>query len=447
MESQKYLGHSAILLYPGKATNFHQVTISTVSENFYEIVNPLPVAITYGISTPERYMQTCNKTVFHDWLMEVKPAVIHVHSIQGIYREFFESARDLHIPMVFTTHDYYPLCYNCTLVRRNGGLCQGRETRACAICNQGAGLSKNRQIFLQSPFYQKIKNIAAVKYLKKKFISSKSANCDNKKDMNMAVDETAVNSFEALGKYYDSILNCFTAVHANSPRTAEVYATFRSQLDYRVIPITHSGLVRSEHIRKENETIKFGYMGGMFVHKGYYLVQEALKLLDEQGQTKWEAWYYGGEYAPSRTDKWDSRKHFCGLFKQAQAAEVWSNIDVLLVPCVCGETYGFVVLEALCHGVPVICSDLAGSKFLVEQVSPQLVFSHEKVQELVDKITWISQPEHYVKIVEKISTIDLPISMHKHSADILSLYNQLLSNSEETVSYCDTNEICTKIFK
>ena len=426
MENQKEIGNEVQLLYPGKTTLSRKTRIVMVEEDKYEIVNPLPVAITYGIDIPERYMAKSDRLVFDKWLAQNRPDVIHVHSIQGIYREFYEAAKNMNIPMIFTTHDYYPICFKCTLLKQGGILCQGRNPEQCAICNYGSGLDKNKQLVLKSTLYQWLKKNPVVKIMKEKYVAVGIKSVTNAKAQLKESNRSKIESFDALGKYYDSILKCFTLIHANSPRTYEVYHSNKSQLRYRVIPITHSGLKRLEHIREKSNLIRFGYMGGMLIHKGYYFFQKALQLLDEQEQTKWEAWYYGGDFSPSKYDKSDHRKHFGALFSEEKEAEVWGNIDVLIVPCMCGETYGFVVLEALSKGIPVICSDLTGSKFLIEQVDSRLVFAHENIQDLVDKMKWIMQSEHYVKTVKKITTMDLPISMRKHTWDILSLYQQLL---------------------
>ena len=50
-------------------------------------------------------------------------------------------------------------------------------------------------------------------------------------------------------------------------------------------------------------------------------------------------------------------------------------MDVLIVPSIWKETFGFVVLEALSYGVPVIVSDNVGAKDIVKQYDERFVFT------------------------------------------------------------------------
>ena len=424
MNEQKSAGHAVLLLYPGRTTLGGAVKICDEEDNNYSIQNALPVAITYGIDKPERYMKRCDTRIFARWLKLVQPDVIHVHSIQGIYAECFQAANELQIPMVFTTHDYYPICYRCTLVKNTGELCEGRTPSECAKCNIGAGLSNEKQYLLQSKFYQTIKRSKPINAIRRILVSK--AMVEHSKNEEIEATAENIQKFTALGRYYDAIMDLFTIIHANSPRTSSVYERIRPNLDYCTIPITHSGLKRVPHDRMENKPIRYGYMGGMSLHKGYTLFNKALDLLDESGHTDWEAYYYGGEYAPAERERLDKRRNYDGYFTTAQEQEVWNNIDVLLVPCVCGETYGFVVLEALCHGVPVICSDLAGSKFLVEQVNPRLVFEHTSTEQLISAMMWLEDERNYCGTVKKIEEMELPTSMQRHTEKVIELYRECI---------------------
>lgn len=431
MQEQKKAGHEVYLLYPGKVGVFGETKIKKCNDNEFYIENALPVAITYGIDSPVRYRSSCNEDVFREWLQELKPCVIHVHSIQGIHLEFFQAAKKLCIPMMFTTHDYYPICFRCTLVKNTGDLCSGRNPEQCAKCNYKAGLSSIKQYLIQSKLYQKIRKNWLITALRKKSVAHIAERDLSETDL-PTPSAGCIEAFRSLGAYYDAILDCFTVIHANSPRTCEVYRNFRPELNYQTIPITHGGLTRTTHTRKINAPIRFGYMGGMNIRKGYGLYQTALTLLDKAGKTDWEAWYYGGDYVPTEQEKQDPRRHYCGYFTAEQEQKVWDTIDVLLVPCVWGETFGFVVLEALCHGVPVICSGLAGSKYLVEQIQPNLVFPYYEPETLRDKMIWLMDENNYADTKKRVDNADLPIDMGEHCKQILDLYRKLITVSNDT---------------
>ena len=52
-------------------------------------------------------------------------------------------------------------------------------------------------------------------------------------------------------------------------------------------------------------------------------------------------------------------------FNQADLKAIFDNTDVLVVPSIWYETFGFTVIEALSYGVPVIVSNHVGAKDLV----------------------------------------------------------------------------------
>lgn len=163
---QKKHGHQIIYLYPGSFTDSKKPQIVKQKEGFYCIKNALPVAITYGIDNPDRYMVPVDKNIYKNWLKSVRPDVIHIHSIQGIHKEFFDAAKELSIPMIFTTHDYFPICAKTNLVDWNGEICDDWSAEKCERCNRNAGLSATKQKVIQSDLYQKLKQSTLIKAIK-----------------------------------------------------------------------------------------------------------------------------------------------------------------------------------------------------------------------------------------------------------------------------------------
>jgi glycosyltransferase involved in cell wall biosynthesis len=104
----------------------------------------------------------------------------------------------------------------------------------------------------------------------------------------------------------------------------------------------------------------FGYIGGYLPYKGVELVLEAflelrrqghdvrlrllgvardhdyIQRLKERAQTESDIIYWGGEFAPE------------------ELPEILSQMDALVIPSLCEETYSFAAREALVCGLPVI---------------------------------------------------------------------------------------------
>lgn len=424
MNEQKKMGHNVLLLYPGKFKIKRETVVKAKGDGMFSIENPLPVAITYGIDDPNRYMTRINKRVYESFLQSVSPDVIHVHSIQGIHLEFFETAKSKSIPIIFTTHDYYPLCYKCTFMDYRNQLCSDNDSAKCSVCNCAGGLSIKKQIILQSEFYQKVKNNPLIRVLKKqkKTVEKNSVgDCTLYKEL-----KKTKRDFEELKNYYSRIIRCFDLIHANSEQSAEIYKRFLPYIRVIVIPITNAKIKKINHERDLDCPINFGYLGGPVEYKGYYVFEEALNLLDESGHTNWNSWFYGGEF--NQLEKGDKRKHYCGYFDADCAEEVWRNIDVLIVPSQWKETFGFVVLEGLSRGIPVVCSNLVGAKYLLESASClELIFKYNSASELSETMEKLMSASVYKKIQGKIEGIKWRYDMKYHTDEICKTYKVLLN--------------------
>lgn len=243
---QKADGYQPLLLYPGSFLHSKHPQIFRRKESEFEISDALPVPITYGISDPERYIVPSDIERYIKWLEHTKPQIIHVHSFQGIHKEFFIAARNKRIPILYTSHDYFPLCIKGVLFDRLGTVCDGRSPEKCALCNRNLGLSVNTQRLIQSDLYNSLKNLSLVKKLKK------SKTHDNEpvvEKESPKVDNNTIRCYKSLHNYYLNILSCVSLIHCNSQLTYDYYKRMYPNANYVVLPITHSKLYNKVHQR------------------------------------------------------------------------------------------------------------------------------------------------------------------------------------------------------
>jgi len=52
----------------------------------------------------------------------------------------------------------------------------------------------------------------------------------------------------------------------------------------------------------------------------------------------------------------DERIRFCGTYREEEVGEVLQNIDVVVIPSLCYESYSLTLHEAFACGVPVVAS-------------------------------------------------------------------------------------------
>lgn len=415
METQNKCGHKTAVIYPGTFIESKHPHIIHRGKNKYEILDALPVAITYGISEPKRYMVSASKNAYAKLLKKQRPDVIHIHSIQGIHLEFFEAAKELSIPMVMTTHDYYPICMKCILIDQSGKLCEGASAEKCANCNVNNGLSAMKQRIIQSMLYQSCKGSAFMRKAKARAKGVTTTTVATPLDIKNATNAA---EYAELQNYYSHIVNMFSMIHCNSNLTYKIYCGSFPALPMRIVPITHMGLTRCQH--KRGSICKITYMGGESAHKGYAVLMSAVKgLCENDSGQHWQLNLYGGNFQAHPVK--DARILYHGYFGPEDAEQVWSNTDILVMPSQWRETFGFVLLEALCRGIPVICSDLVGAQDLN---LPELIFSHMDAEQLYEKIVFLLNDDNYSRIQKQILKLTLPTDMEEHTKSMLALYQE-----------------------
>ena len=119
MVQQAKEGHSVAMLWPGQMGFINkQVAIrKQKSEKIkdqniqsFEIINPLPVSFDEGIADVATFTKNSGNKAYEELLDEFQPDAIHVHTLMGIHKSFLETAKIKKIRLVFTAHDFFPIC-------------------------------------------------------------------------------------------------------------------------------------------------------------------------------------------------------------------------------------------------------------------------------------------------------------------------------------------------
>lgn len=366
MSAQAERGNSVIALWPGKMDFFGKKKVSIKShENYgrlrnYELINPLPVPLDEGIKDIPEFTKSCDISVFVDFLEQIRPDVIHIHTLMGLYIEFIDAACSLNIRTIYTSHDNFGICPKVTLFR-NGSVCDCMDCSKCVACNSSA-LSINKIRLLQSPVYKKIKNLAIVKKLRGRHRMSFFME-------NAEIDSPAVFSdlhsedYEALRSYYMHMLLKIDCIHFNSSLIESVYKRFMEPKQSRLISITHKNIFDNRGKAAEfpaSSKLRLTYMAAAHPGKGYLIIKKALDELWQEGFRSFELKMFCTVANPSPYMKMEPA---FSSYKMLES--IFANTDVLLAPSVWFETFGFTALEALSFGIPVIVSSNVGAKDVV----------------------------------------------------------------------------------
>lgn len=91
MDAQDDFGYEIALLYPGRFLPGKTRIKAKKLDNLiaFEVVNPLPVPLTYGVAEPKAFMASCDNPDAYKSCIEIfSPDIIHIHSFRVFIKNF-----------------------------------------------------------------------------------------------------------------------------------------------------------------------------------------------------------------------------------------------------------------------------------------------------------------------------------------------------------------------
>lgn len=407
--------NNVYLMYPG-AMSFWKKKLgfrfkkSNEKFQIIELLDPLPVSLGLGISDEALYMEARDVTKITRLLTDLKIDVVHFHTFMGVPLELLQAIKQLKIKMVYTTHDFYGLCPKMLATDPLSALLETKCSADCMLCK--AGPDKLKLWVMQSHLYATLKETKAIKRLRSREKSTLSADLTNEK-LSLARAKKRV----ALRKYYLEMFSYIDEFHFNSQVARDYVKRFFPQAQGRVLNITHSGVTDerdNKDLRKQSEQIGFGYIGPYDAKKGFFMLKDALERL-RLGHTNFEISFCGDvAQDPFFENEW---VHNYGILSQTELDKFYSQIDVLLMPSLWHETFGFVALEGISRGIPVLVSDHVGAKDLLSQ---EFIFTADEAS-LEEKLAVLcTEPELLDDLRQKLKQFEIPTSFSKHVAQLVA---------------------------
>lgn len=402
-------GNQVALLYPGTASLWSKETwIKSKAKTrqtlagvaAYEIINPLPLSIMGGFRNPASFMKpVADPGIYGEFLAEVNPSVIHLHTLYGLHQEFLAAAHRQGIPLVYTTHDYYGLCANPTFFYQNEDYSQKNSVDLWYAIS-AEGMAPWQLHLLQSPIYP------AVRLLSKKLRISRTGAYKpvaQKKATGQPPETTQLTQLQQLMDYYQAMFQKMDVFHFNSSVAEKVYRkNIQGSIYGWRIPITNQRASGQKPVNKAPASTKrVAYAGPYEAYKGYEVF---LQWVAENCDVPGISFHLWGDSKVVQTPAYITNH---GRFRTA--TELYEKTDVLIIPSLWQETFGFHVIEALASGTPVFTSHNVGAKDLLPE---EYVF--EKLQDLD------------IRRVEQASQVPVTklVDSQTHEKEIAALYQE-----------------------
>ena len=305
-----------------------------------------------------------------------------------------------------------------------------REGANCVRCNANAyGLTTVR--LMQSKLYEMAKYSPPARWLRR---AAKFAYRHRDEQLpEVEADPDRAREFAGLREFHLSMLDLVDCLHFNSTVSRDEYRKYVARPG-RVLSITHSRIRLTR--REPRAAVRTGpvaitFIGSIEPYKGLGLLTECLSDLLDRGVDSWRL-HVHGDIAKPEMPFGPAHYQWHGRYRGPDLSGILAGTDLLVVPSVCRETFGFSGLEALASGVPVLASESAGFTDLVRDGEIALVFppTPDGLTKALTKI--FADPSILDGLEDRLRGWEPDLSMASHTRDIVRLYGEVRDGADRS---------------
>ena len=344
---------------------------------------------------------------FDTVLDDFKPDLVHIMHAQNLSAAVIEKAKSKGLKVILSPTDFWFICPIVQLKRTDGTICEGpgENAKHCIGCytdellppeEQFVEAVQNRFPVTKAPFADSL--ISTILYppykAKKRALAEQS----------IRRRPSALRDF---GNSVDAI-----CVPTEIMKQLFIKNGFSKGLIHKVPFGIDVELLEPYQEKKTSDTLRVGFIGTIYEHKGLDILIKAFQKLDPKADAILKI--YGNteqfpEYASEMKElAGQSKEHlsmiqFLGTFPNEKLGPILTEIDVLVVPSRWYENTPLVMQSSLATKTPLIATDLGGMSELVEDGLNGFTFKLNDESDLSKKLRkLIDNPELLTKFRENI---------------------------------------------
>jgi glycosyltransferase involved in cell wall biosynthesis len=364
-------------------------------------------------------------------LRAVQPDVVHVHNLLNLSFDLPRSARAQGVPVVATLHDYTLVCPSGgqRIHRAERHVCHAIEPDRCARC------------FRESPFHAQMSfgTVAAatgaspllhrlVSGIRRRLpnVTGQLAHASRHASIVSVSERDIEERLEAARAVFDDV-NLFVAPSPSIGLEFERLGISRSRIrvaDYGFVPLARR--VRTGC----TGPLRIGYVGTLVWHKGVHILIDALRGLP---QAAYELKIFGDpDVFPDYSADLRARAaglpvRFMGAFGRHATADVYAQIDLLVVPSLWLENSPLVIHEAFMAGVPVVGARMGGIADLIADEENGLLYDATSSKALEAALRYaIARPERLAEFSRRLPRVK---SIAADALEWDAMYDEVLSRT------------------
>ncbi|CDF57724.1 glycosyltransferase family 4 protein [Thermobrachium celere] len=374
--------HTIKLLAEGLASKGHNVAVFTCDSNkdfLKEEINGVTIYRDKVVIKNKGFFKPIYKAIelnnriilsrLDKVIDEFKPDVINTHNLFYISPYIWKYIKlKFSIPIVHTIHDLWLYCPKATYLKRNGQQCENKHL----YCKYHEFVNKKHSMyvdFVTSPSRYAIDFFGKRGY----FLKSKKMVIPNNIDIDI---EKTID----LIKYKNEI---------------------------------------------KDKKVNFVFLGNLLFSKGLNWLIETFKEIENKninliicgdGPLR--------DYVIKETQN-DNRIIYKGHVSGKQKEDILVQGDVLIMPSICNETFGRVIVEAYKYGMPVIGSNLGGIPEVIKNNETGLIVEASDKKQLKDAIEYMVLRKNQIKFRDNITKYINNYNNSEHIKNFENVFSEL----------------------
>lgn len=313
-------------------------------------------------------------------LSKEKPDIVHVCHPMRV-GSFLKAAEEMGIPCIVTATDLMYICPKIIMTNTNGDLCEdAQKGKKCNIACYDTGNHNEERMALSA-----------------------------------------------------ELLTGADFVTVPSSFTGNMIKKQVPELNVKVIKhgMDYSGVKRQTKKYNKNDIINFGFVGSIQEHKGVHILFDTFMKVKNKNIKLLVFGDCSESYAKKmkQRTKNDDRISFYGSFKSDIIERIYNQIDVLIIPSLCYESYSLVKHEAIMRNIPIIVADIGALGDGIISGVNGYKFSLSESNSLEEIIADIAlKPEQLNEIKSKLTSFVVP-TIEQESFQYLTLYKRTIVNN------------------
>jgi len=439
MGCQVQNGYSVSYFFAGRKYPFGRVPkITKWSRNgvsCYEIINsPIIHGGDNGTLAPGlKINEPISEMLFRTVLDELRPKIIHVHELAGLPSSLIEIAKnEYHLPVVMTLADYFLLCPTLKLFTYLHERCRAFEIgETCQRCCLSAPRDNRYDVeaTMSHRFSQSVLNKyiprRAVRFLLK-FLRA----------VQVGENQSSPDIYQLRRNINISRLRSLDLLIARTQKVADIYRYYLGDdINIMVMNPTLQHIDNIVYSRLAlSDKVRFVTLNGLAsVQKGAQLLTDTIKILNDRGYTDGFELYVYGYIDPAFRKKVEKFPNviIAGTYQPKDLNIILEGMHAGIVPSVWDEVFGYVGIEMLSKGVPLISNNVGGiSDYALDGVNCVMnnTSTSAELSSIMENI--IKNPQILIKMNDFISKHRLN-TYQKHYQDLDQVYHSITSFSSK----------------